>query len=59
VQYATQTHIITWDPFLEAYIALAKKLSLKKNELEKVNEDLFLDKPLHVIQNHSKLAYRI
>jgi hypothetical protein len=26
---------------------------------KKVNEDLFLDKPLHVIQNHSKLAYRI
>jgi hypothetical protein len=25
----------------------------------KVNEDLFLDKPLHVIQNHSKLAYSI
>jgi hypothetical protein len=24
-----------------------------------VNEDLFLYKPLHVIQNHSKLAYRI
>jgi hypothetical protein len=25
---------------------------------EKVNEDLSMDKPLHVIQNHSKLAYR-
>jgi hypothetical protein len=28
-------------------------------DLKKVNEDLFLNKPLHVIQNHSKLAYRI
>jgi hypothetical protein len=26
---------------------------------EKVNEELFLDKPLHVILNKSKLAYRI
>jgi hypothetical protein len=26
---------------------------------EKVNEDLFLDKPLHVIHNLSKLAYRM
>jgi hypothetical protein len=26
---------------------------------EKVKEDLFLDKPLQVIHNHSKLAYRI
>jgi hypothetical protein len=26
---------------------------------EKFNENLFLDKSLHVIQNHSKLAYRI
>jgi hypothetical protein len=28
-------------------------------DLKKVNEDLSLDKPLHVIQNRSKLAYRI
>jgi hypothetical protein len=26
---------------------------------KKVNEELFLDKPLHVILNKSKLAYRI
>jgi hypothetical protein len=26
---------------------------------EKVNEELFLDKPLHVILNKSNLAYRI
>jgi hypothetical protein len=26
---------------------------------EKVNEELFLDNPLHVIVNKSKLAYRI
>jgi hypothetical protein len=26
---------------------------------EKVNEELFLDNPLHVILNNSKLAYRI
>jgi hypothetical protein len=26
---------------------------------EKVNEELFLDNPLHVILNKSKLAYRI
>jgi hypothetical protein len=26
---------------------------------EKVNEELFLDKPLHDILNKSKLAYRI
>jgi hypothetical protein len=26
---------------------------------EKVNEGLFLDKPLHAILNKSKLAYRI
>jgi hypothetical protein len=26
---------------------------------EKVNEKLFLDNPLHIISNKSKLAYRI
>jgi hypothetical protein len=32
---------------------------LRKHLHLKANEDLLLDKPLHVIQNHSKLAYGI
>jgi hypothetical protein len=31
----------------------------RQSTYEKVNEELFLDKPLYVILNKSKLAYRI
>jgi hypothetical protein len=33
--------------------------TLYKESFKKVNEELFLDNPLHVILNKSKLAYRI
>jgi hypothetical protein len=39
-----------------------KERRLKRNwpaDLRKVNEQLFLDNPLHVILNKSKLAYRM
>jgi hypothetical protein len=39
--------------------SLLSKLVIGQPTYEKVNEDLLLDKPLRVIQNHNKLAYRI
>jgi hypothetical protein len=35
------------------------KLDVGQATYEKVNEELFFDKPLHVIMNKRKLAYRI
>jgi hypothetical protein len=35
------------------------RISLRWDSANRPNEDLFLYKPLHVIQNHSKLAYSI
>jgi hypothetical protein len=40
-------------------ITLKFKAILQQPTYEKVNEELFLDNPLHVILNKSKLAYRI
>jgi hypothetical protein len=40
-------------------MCLSPVIEIGQPTYEKVTEELFLDKPLHVILNKSKLAYRI